>query len=66
VSKINPFESTIQVSKNVLQGYWGPGSKQEIAFVNLVPRSLTDTFFKHPGPNKGKNVNLVKVILMLT
>jgi hypothetical protein len=24
---------------------WGPGSKQEIALVDLVPRSLTGTFF---------------------
>jgi hypothetical protein len=21
-------------------GFWGPGSKQEIAFVNLVPRDI--------------------------
>jgi hypothetical protein len=24
--------------------FWGPGSKQELALVNLVPRSLTGTF----------------------
>jgi hypothetical protein len=27
---------------------WGPGSNQDIALVNLVPRSLRATFFKHP------------------
>jgi hypothetical protein len=26
-----------------LKGSWGPGSKQEIAFVNLVPRRLIGT-----------------------
>jgi hypothetical protein len=27
---------------------WGPGSKQETASVNLVPRNITGTYFKHP------------------
>jgi hypothetical protein len=31
-----------------LQGSWGPSSKQEIAYGNLVPRSLTGTFFENP------------------
>jgi hypothetical protein len=29
-------------------GFWRPGSKQEIALVNLVPRGLTGTFFEMP------------------
>jgi hypothetical protein len=31
--------------KMSLQGSWGPGSKHEITLVNLVPMSLTGTFF---------------------
>jgi hypothetical protein len=31
--------------KNAPVSSWGPGSKQEIALVNLVPRSVTGTFF---------------------
>jgi hypothetical protein len=27
---------------------WAPGSKQEVELVNLVPRSLTGTFFETP------------------
>jgi hypothetical protein len=41
------------VSKNSLEGSCGPGSKQEIALVILVPRSLTGTFsWKHPIEKK--------------
>jgi hypothetical protein len=35
------------VSKNLPAGSWGQSSKQ-IALVNLVPRSLTRAFLKHP------------------
>jgi hypothetical protein len=37
---------------------WGPGSKKEIAFVNLVTRSLTGTFLKRPVELKYRLVKI--------